>query len=155
MALWVEELCPFYSYIHHLIVCLRTWTQHCTPSSLWSLVSVLWLLPWVCLILQLYCSLPEEEESTVGSKRVHLPHRGKRGHLATSVCLQGECQHCWAAGTMQLGLLTLVVVFISSMGYSDSLKIPRGRRQRHSESSYICLTLACSFNSGLSFLFGF
>lgn len=54
------------------------------------------------------------------------------------------------AGTMQLGLLTLVVVFLSSMDYSDSLKIPRGRRQRHSESSYIGLTLACSFTSGLS-----
>ncbi|XP_058258696.1 R-spondin-1 isoform X1 [Hemibagrus wyckioides] len=38
---------------------------------------------------------------------------------------------------MQLGLLALVVVFLSSMGYSDSLKIPRGRRQRHTASTEV------------------
>ncbi|XP_072535932.1 R-spondin-1 [Salminus brasiliensis] len=35
---------------------------------------------------------------------------------------------------MQLGLVALVVVFISSMGYNDSLKVSRGRRHRRTST---------------------
>lgn len=38
-----------------------------------------------------------------------------------------------ATGTMQLGLLALAMVFLSSMGHSDAVKLSKARRQRRGE----------------------
>ncbi|KAI4896599.1 hypothetical protein NFI96_032164 [Prochilodus magdalenae] len=67
--------------------------------------------------------------ATAGSRPLHLPPRGRGRPPTASVCLQGETQHSWAAETMQLGLVALAVVFLSSMGYNDSFKVG-GRRHR-------------------------
>lgn len=40
-----------------------------------------------------------------------------------------------ATGTMQLGLVALAMVFLSSMGHSDALKLSKARRQRRGEFS--------------------
>lgn len=64
-------------------------------------------------------------------REVHLSHKGKGSppylnHLVTG----GK-----ATGTMQLGLVALAIIFISSMGHSDDLKLSKARRQRRGESS--------------------
>lgn len=47
----------------------------------------------------------------------------------------GPCVAAKATGTMQLGLVALAMVFLSSMGHSDVLKLSKARRQRRGEFS--------------------
>lgn len=86
----------------------------------------------------------EKESSARGERRDHpsqkqrdppVPQRkgppppdpsGRRG---------GPCVAGKATGTMQLGLVALAMVFLSSMGHSDSLKLSKARRQRRGEFS--------------------
>lgn len=87
----------------------------------------------------------EGESSATGERRDHpsqqkrdspVPQRkgpppqpdpsGRRG---------GPCVTAKATGTMQLRLVALAMVFLSSMGHSDVLKLSKARRQRRGEFS--------------------
>lgn len=48
----------------------------------------------------------------------------------------GPCVAGKATGTMRQGLVVLAMVFLSSMGHSDSLKLSKARRQRRGEFSF-------------------
>lgn len=50
---------------------------------------------------------------------------------------------------MQLGLVVLAMIFLSSMGHSDALKLSKARRQRRGEFSLSQLVFVSPF-----FLFG-
>lgn len=75
-------------------------------------------------------SVPAEEGFTCPTEEGPPPPQpdpsGRRG---------GPCVAAKATGTMQLGLVALAMVFLSSMGHSDVLKLSKARRQRRGEFS--------------------
>lgn len=56
-----------------------------------------------------------------------------------SSCRGGLCFAGTATGTMQLGLVALAMVFLSSMGHSEAVNYSKARRQRRGESPRFCL----------------
>lgn len=73
----------------------------------------------------------------------------------TSGCRGGPCTAWKATGTMRLGLVVLAMIFLSSMGHSDVLKLSKARRQRRGKLSlfhcvsfvshffFFCLQMSC------------
>ena len=70
------------------------------------------------------------------SRGIHLSHRGRGPPLPDlSGCRGGPCIAWKATETMQLGLMAMAMIFLSSMGHSDVLKLSKARRQRRGKFS--------------------
>lgn len=84
--------------------------------------------------------MPQERRGIIlpSSRGIHLSRRGRPPHTNTPVPSGhrgGPCVAKKATRTMQLGLVALAMIFLSSMGHSDALKLSKARRQRRGEFS--------------------
>lgn len=84
-------------------------------------------------------TVPQREEGSSSQQQRDPPVPQRKGAPPPdpSGCRGGPCMAEKATGTMQLGLLALAMVFLSSMGHSDALKLSKARRQRRGE---LCLS---------------
>lgn len=103
----------------------------------------------------------EKESSATGERRDHLsqqqrdppvPQRKGAPPPDPSGRRGGPCVAGKATGTMQLGLVALAIVFLSSMGHSDALKLSKARRQRRGEFLFWSLFFLPLQHCCLSFL---
>lgn len=76
----------------------------------------------------------KKEGSSFHATEVFTCHPEEALHVpAPSGRRVGPCVARKATRTMQLGLVVLAMVFLSSMGHSDALKLSKARRQRRGE----------------------
>lgn len=88
----------------------------------------------------------KKEGSSFHATEVFTCHTEEALHVpAPSGRRVGPCVARKATRTMQLGLVVLAMIFLSSMGHSDALKLSKARRQRRGEFSLSQLVFVSLF----------
>lgn len=88
----------------------------------------------------------EKEGPSFHATEVFTCHREETLHVPAPSGRRVEpCVATKATRTMQLGLVVLAMIFLSSMGHSDALKLSKARRQRRGEFSLSQLVFVSLF----------
>lgn len=88
----------------------------------------------------------KKEGSSFHAAKVFTCRREEALHVpAPSGRRGGPCVARKATRTMQLGLVVLAMIFLSSMGHGDALKLSKARRQRRGEFSLSRLVFVSAF----------